>query len=52
MSVDEREERWGEAMRAERRGEAAVYARMLQEVATALRRSLAPRLVRSPGSDP
>jgi RNA polymerase sigma-70 factor (ECF subfamily) len=46
MTVEEREQRWAEAMRAERRGEAAVYERMLKEVATALRRSLAPRLVR------
>jgi RNA polymerase sigma factor (sigma-70 family) len=47
MTVEEREQRWAEAMRAERRGEAAVYERMLKEVATALRRSLAPRLVRA-----
>jgi RNA polymerase sigma-70 factor (ECF subfamily) len=46
MTVDEREQRWAEAMRAERRGEAVAYERMLKEVATALRRSLAPRLVR------
>jgi RNA polymerase sigma factor (sigma-70 family) len=47
MIVEEPEQRWAEAMRAERRGEAAVYERMLKEVATALRRSLAPRLVRA-----
>src|SRR3981081_3021891 len=47
MTVEEREQRWAEAMRAERRGEAVVYERMLKEVATALRRSLAPRLVRA-----
>jgi RNA polymerase sigma-70 factor (ECF subfamily) len=47
MTVEEREQRWAEAMRAERRGEAAAYERMLKEVATALRRSLAPRLVRA-----
>jgi RNA polymerase sigma-70 factor (ECF subfamily) len=46
MTVEEREERWTEAMRAERRGEAVAYERMLKEVATALRRSFAPRLVR------
>jgi RNA polymerase sigma-70 factor (ECF subfamily) len=46
MIVEEREQRWAEAMRAERRGEAVAYERMLKEVATALRRSLAPRLVR------
>ena len=46
MTVEEREQRWSEAMRAERRGEAIVYERMLKEVATALRRSLASRLVR------
>ena len=47
MTVEEREQRWAEAMRAERRGEAVAYERMLKEVATALRRSLAPRLVRA-----
>ena len=46
MTVEEREQRWAEAMRAERRGDAVAYERMLKEVATALRRSLAPRLVR------
>jgi RNA polymerase sigma-70 factor, ECF subfamily len=46
MTVEEREQRWAEAMRAERRGEAVVYERMLKELASALRRSLAPRLVR------
>ena len=46
MTVEEREQRWAEAMRAERRGEAVAYERMLKGVATALRRSLAPRLVR------
>ena len=46
MTVEEREQRWAEAMHAERRGEAVAYERMLKEVATALRRSLAPRLVR------
>ena len=46
MTVNEREQRWAEAMRAERRGEAVAYERMLKEVATTLRRSLAPRLVR------
>jgi len=47
MTVEEREQRWAEAMRAERRGEAVAYERMLKEVAAALRRSLAPRLVRA-----
>jgi RNA polymerase sigma-70 factor, ECF subfamily len=47
MTVEQREQRWAEAMRAERRGDAVVYERMLKEVATALRRSLAPRLVRA-----
>src|ERR1700732_2811729 len=46
MTVEEREQRWAEAMRAERRGEAVVYERMLKDLASALRRSLAPRLVR------
>jgi RNA polymerase sigma-70 factor (ECF subfamily) len=46
MTVEEREQRWTEAMRAERRGEAVPYERLLKEVATVLRRSLAPRLVR------
>jgi RNA polymerase sigma-70 factor (ECF subfamily) len=46
MTVEEREQRWTEAMRAERRGDAVAYERMLKEVATALRRSLAPRLAR------
>jgi RNA polymerase sigma-70 factor (ECF subfamily) len=45
MTMEEREQRWAEAMRAERRGDALAYERMLKEVATALRRSLAPRLV-------
>jgi RNA polymerase sigma-70 factor (ECF subfamily) len=46
MTVEEREQRWAEAMRAERRGEAFAYERMLKEIAAALRRSLAPRLAR------
>jgi RNA polymerase sigma-70 factor, ECF subfamily len=46
MTVEEREQRWTEAMRAERRGDTVAYERMLKEVATALRRSLAPRLAR------
>ena len=46
MTVEEREQRWSQAMRAERCGEAVAYERMLKEVATALRRSLASRLVR------
>jgi RNA polymerase sigma-70 factor (ECF subfamily) len=46
MTVEEREQRWAKAMCAERRGEAVAYERMLKEVATTLRRSLAPRLVR------
>jgi RNA polymerase sigma-70 factor (ECF subfamily) len=47
MTVEEREQRWADAMRAERRGDAVIYERMLKEVATALRRSLAPRLARA-----
>ena len=47
MTVEEREQRWAEAMRAERRGEAVAYEGMLKEVAAALRRSLASRLVRA-----
>src|ERR1700740_2611998 len=47
MTMEERERHWAEAMRAERRGEAVAYERMLKEVATALRRSLAPRVVRA-----
>jgi RNA polymerase sigma-70 factor, ECF subfamily len=46
MTVEEREQRWTEAMRAERRGDAVAYERMLKEIAAALRRSLAPRLAR------
>ncbi len=46
MSVEQREQCWAEAMRAERRGEAGAYERMLKEVATVLRWSLASRLVR------
>jgi RNA polymerase sigma-70 factor (ECF subfamily) len=46
MTVEEREQRWAEAMCGERRGDALAYERMLKEVAAALRRSLAPRLVR------
>jgi RNA polymerase sigma-70 factor (ECF subfamily) len=46
MTVEEREQRWAEAMRSERRGDAVAYERMLKEVVTDLRRSLAPRLVR------
>ena len=46
MTMEEREQRWSQAMRAERRGQTVGYERMLKEVATALRRSLAPRLVR------
>jgi RNA polymerase sigma-70 factor (ECF subfamily) len=46
MTVEEREQRWTEAMRAERRGNDVAYERMLKEVAAALRRSLAPRLAR------
>jgi RNA polymerase sigma factor (sigma-70 family) len=47
MTVEEREQRWAEAMRAGRRGNALAYERMLKEIAAALRRSLAPRLVRA-----
>lgn len=47
MTAEEREQRWAEAMRAERRGDAIAYERMLKEIATALRQSLAPRLVRA-----
>src|SRR6202142_392471 len=45
MTVEQREQRWAEAMRAERRGGALAYERFLKEVAMTLRRSLAPRLV-------
>jgi RNA polymerase sigma factor (sigma-70 family) len=47
MTVGEHELRWAEAMRAERRGDAMAYERMLKEIAAALRRSLSPRLVRA-----
>jgi RNA polymerase sigma-70 factor (ECF subfamily) len=47
MTVERREQRWAEAMHAGRRGDAVVYEHMLKEVATALRRSLAPRLARA-----
>ena len=46
MTAEEREQLWTEAMRAERRGDAVAYERMLKEIATTLRRSLAPRLIR------
>jgi RNA polymerase sigma-70 factor, ECF subfamily len=46
MSVQECEQRWSDAMRAERRGEAVVYEHMLKDVAAVLRRSVAPRLAR------
>jgi RNA polymerase sigma-70 factor (ECF subfamily) len=46
MTVEEREQCWTAAMRAERRGDTVAYERMLKEVATGLRRSLAPRLAR------
>jgi RNA polymerase sigma-70 factor, ECF subfamily len=46
MTVEEREQCWTEAMRAERRGDTVAYERMLKEIATAMRRSLAPRLAR------
>jgi RNA polymerase sigma-70 factor (ECF subfamily) len=46
MTVEEREQRWAEAMRSERRGDAVEYGRMLKEVAITLRRVLGPRLVR------
>ena len=46
MTMEEREQCWSQAMRAERRGQTVGYERMLKEVATALRRSLASRLVR------
>ena len=46
MTMEEREQCWSQAMRAERRGQTVGYERMLKEVATALRRSLAARLVR------
>ena len=44
MTVEEREQRWADAMRAERRGDAVAYECMLKEVVTILRRSLASRL--------
>jgi hypothetical protein len=37
MSVEEREQRWTEAMHAERRGKAVACQRILKEVPTALR---------------
>jgi hypothetical protein len=46
MSAEEREQRWTEAMHAERRGNVASE-RILKEVATALRRPLAPSLLES-----
>src|SRR5258708_14467919 len=46
MTTEEREQRWTEGMRAERRGDAVAYERMLKEGAPALRRSLVPRLAR------
>jgi RNA polymerase sigma-70 factor (ECF subfamily) len=46
MTAEQQGQRWEEAMRAERRGQVVEYERMLKEIATALRRALAPRLVR------
>jgi RNA polymerase sigma-70 factor (ECF subfamily) len=44
--VDTREHFWAEAMRAERRGDAAAYERLLGEIAQALRRLIRGRLAR------
>jgi RNA polymerase sigma-70 factor (ECF subfamily) len=42
--MNPREQAWADAMRAERRGDAAAYARLLREIADALRSSLRHRL--------
>ena len=44
--METREESWAEAMRAERRGDAAAYRRLLGEVAGVLRRIIRARLAR------
>jgi RNA polymerase sigma-70 factor (ECF subfamily) len=44
--MDAREESWAEAMRAERRGDAAAYQRLLAEIADVLRRVIRSRLAR------
>ncbi|GGF24721.1 RNA polymerase sigma factor [Aliidongia dinghuensis] len=44
--MDTREQIWAEAMRAERRGDAAAYGRLLEEVADVLRRLIRGRLAR------
>jgi RNA polymerase sigma-70 factor (ECF subfamily) len=44
--MDSREESWAAAMRAERRGDAAAYQRLLSEIADVLRRLIRARLAR------
>ena len=44
--METREESWAEAMRAERRGDAAAYRRLLDEIAGVLRRIIRARLAR------
>jgi RNA polymerase sigma-70 factor, ECF subfamily len=44
--MNTREERWAEAMRAERRGDAAAYQCLLAEIAEVLRRLIRARLAR------
>jgi RNA polymerase sigma factor (sigma-70 family) len=44
--MNTREESWAEAMRAERRGDAAAYQRLLAEIADELRRLIRARLAR------
>jgi RNA polymerase sigma-70 factor (ECF subfamily) len=44
--MDTREESWAEAMRAERRGDAAAYQRLLADIAGVLRRLIRARLAR------
>jgi RNA polymerase sigma-70 factor (ECF subfamily) len=45
--MSEREQIWAEAMRAERRGDAAAYEKLLREIATSLRVAVRNRLSRS-----
>jgi RNA polymerase sigma-70 factor (ECF subfamily) len=45
--MNEREHIWAEAMRAERRGDAAAYEKLLREIATSLRVVIRSRLSRS-----
>jgi RNA polymerase sigma-70 factor (ECF subfamily) len=45
--MNEREHIWADAMRAERRGDAAAYEKLLRDIATSLRAAIRSRLSRS-----